>query len=208
MEISVLNCEIFCSFFCKHLSHPCLVESIYKDVLPFFGPAFWTTFQYFDLWVPRHQGIGGTCRNFYVLSLQVKPFKGSFKGKVVFTFSLQSEGWDSIASNGRIQIEMFVHFFFLANSTCRAWFPFFTKDAHPPCTFEPTNEKEGWLKRVLYLRATNLISKNKKLITKGFALWPQSRASTSQGERDRLKQILGLHFWVIRLHIRGGVTIT
>ena len=58
--------------------------------------------------------------------------------------------------------------------------------------FEPTNEKEGWLKRVLYLRATNLISKNKKLITKGFALWPQSRVSTSQGERNRLKQILGI----------------
>ena len=113
-KISVLDCEIFCFFFWTHLSHPCLVESICKDVLPFFGPAFWTTFQHFDLWpkvgYQRHQGLGGHVEISTFLSLPVKPFKGSFRGKVVFTFSLQSWGWDSIASNGRIQIELFVHF--------------------------------------------------------------------------------------------------
>ena len=110
----------------------------------------------------------------------------------------------------RKKADLSVRFLLLLNHSQR-WSTFFPKESLVIC---PSSQKRKFLthnwKRIPFEKVARSSSKqphlkNKKLVTKGMTLWLSSRTSISWEGRNRLNQILGLHFWVLSWQNGGGL---
>ena len=152
---------------------------VYKSARAFFRSGFWTTFQNFSCgcilgdkgikWMEGNTVEISTCPPERKVNLISPLILG---GNVVKLFP-SVLGFDSIATKGFIQLGWSVHLCSCLRVLSNVISFHSLLSPHPFVgwgKFSPTNEKEACWKRILYLRATSLISQDKKLVTKGFVL--------------------------------------